>query len=69
MIYEEVSKKKMKQREINPKGIGLPAPECLMVKELVGGVLEGMSGFVEYSFYKCLVAGLFYIGELDSNGT
>ena len=54
MIYEEVSKKKMKQREINPKGIGLPAPECLMAKELQNGALDDMKGVVEYSFYECL---------------
>ena len=34
--------------------VGLPAPECLMVKELVEGALEGMSGSVEYTFYECL---------------
>ena len=34
--------------------VGLPAPECLMVKELVPGALEGMSGELEYSFYEAL---------------
>ena len=34
--------------------VGLPAIECMMVKELVDGVLENMSGSVEYSFYECL---------------
>ena len=34
--------------------VGLPAPECLMVKELVDGALEEMSGSIEYSFYECL---------------
>ena len=35
--------------------MGLPRPECLMVKELVEGALEcmSMSGSVEYSFYEC----------------
>ena len=34
--------------------VGLPAPECMMVKELAEGALENMSGYVEYSFYECL---------------
>lgn len=34
--------------------VGLPAPECLMVKELVPGALENMHGVVEYSFYEAL---------------
>ena len=34
--------------------VGLPAPECLMVKELVNGALEEMCGEVEYSFYEML---------------
>ncbi len=34
--------------------VGLPAPECLMVKELVSGALEGISGAVSYQDYKCL---------------
>lgn len=34
--------------------IQLPAPECLMVKELVDGALENMTGIVEYSDYECL---------------
>ena len=34
--------------------VGLPAPECLMVKELTEGALESMGGCVEYSFYECL---------------
>lgn len=34
--------------------VGLPAPECLMVKELVEGALEHMHGEVEYSFYEAL---------------
>ena len=32
----------------------LPAPECLMVQELVPGGLEGIHGHVCYSDYKCL---------------
>ena len=35
-------------------GIGLPAVECMMVKELVSGALDHISGIVEYSDYKCL---------------
>ena len=34
--------------------VGLPAPECLMVKELQNGALNGIKGVVEYSFYECL---------------
>ena len=34
--------------------VGLPAPECLMVKELVPGGLEGIHGQVCYSDYECL---------------
>lgn len=34
--------------------VGLPAPECLMVKELAEGALEGISGSLEYSFYEHL---------------
>ena len=34
--------------------VGLPAPECMMVKELVEGALEGIKGSVEYTFYECL---------------
>lgn len=37
--------------------VGLPAPECLMVKELRNGALDGIKGFVEYSFYECLRGG------------
>lgn len=35
--------------------VGLPAPECLMVKELKEGALEFMKGIVDYSYYKSLV--------------
>lgn len=34
--------------------IKLPAPECLMVKELAEGALEHMKGIVDYSYYQCL---------------
>ena len=34
--------------------IGLPAVECLMVKELVSGALDGIKGMVDYSDYECL---------------
>ena len=34
--------------------VGLPAPECMMVKELVEGTLEGIKGSVEYTFYESL---------------
>ena len=34
--------------------IGLPAVECLMVKELVSGALEHIKGTVDYSDYECL---------------
>ena len=37
----------------SPK-IGLPAVECLMVKELVSGALENIKGIVDYSDYECL---------------
>ena len=36
------------------KSVGLPAPECLMVKELKNGALEHISGVVEYTDYKTL---------------
>ena len=34
--------------------IGLPAVECLMVKELVSGALDNIKGIVDYSYYECL---------------
>ncbi len=34
--------------------VGLPAPECLMVKELVPGALEHIRGIVRYSMYEAL---------------
>jgi predicted N-acetyltransferase YhbS len=36
------------------ESVGLPAPECLMVKELVPGSLEGITGQVCYADYECL---------------
>ena len=39
---------------IAAESVGLPAPECLMVKELQHGALEHVSGAVDYSDYKAL---------------
>ena len=36
------------------ESVGLPAPECLMVKELVPSGLTGIQGTVCYSDYECL---------------
>ena len=36
------------------ESIGLPAPECLMVQELVPGGLEGIHGELDYRFYDAL---------------
>ena len=36
------------------ESVGLPAPECLMVKELVPGGLDGIHGQVCYADYECL---------------
>ena len=36
------------------ESVGLPAPECLMVKELVPGALEHIRGTVSYHDYNCL---------------
>ena len=36
------------------ESVGLPAPECLMVKELVSGGLRGIRGQVCYADYACL---------------
>lgn len=36
------------------ESVGLPAPECLMVRELIPGGLEGIHGEVCYSDYECL---------------
>ena len=35
--------------------VGLPAPECLMVKELFENALENISGVYEYTDYKTLM--------------
>lgn len=36
------------------ESIGLPAPECLMVKELKDGGLQNIRGIVDYSYYQSL---------------
>ena len=36
------------------ESVGLPAPECLMVKPLIPGGLEGIQGQVNYSDYQAL---------------
>jgi predicted N-acetyltransferase YhbS len=36
------------------ESVGLPAPECLMVKELVPGGLKGIHGVVRYNDYDAL---------------
>ena len=36
------------------ESVGLPAPECLMVRELVGGGLNGIHGQVSYQDYRSL---------------
>ena len=36
------------------ESVGLPAPECLMVKELEEGACERINGVVDYSMYKAL---------------
>ena len=36
------------------ESVGLPAPECLMVKALVPGGLDGIRGEVCYAEYECL---------------
>ena len=36
------------------ESVGLPAPECLMVKELIPGGLDGIHGQVNYSDYQAL---------------
>ncbi len=36
------------------ESVGLPAPECLMVKELVPGGLNGIHGQLQYSDYQAL---------------
>ena len=36
------------------ESVGLPAPECMMVKQLIPGGLEGIHGQVCYADYECL---------------
>ena len=35
--------------------VGLPHPDCLMIKELFPGALEGVGGYINYKFYSALV--------------
>ena len=35
------------------ESVGLPHPDCLMIRELVPGALEHIHGYVDYSFYTC----------------
>jgi len=37
--------------------VKLPHPDCLMVKELEPGALDGISGLVDYSYYEALCEG------------
>jgi hypothetical protein len=36
------------------ESIGLPAPECLMIQELVAGALKDVHGYLNYKFYDAL---------------
>ena len=36
------------------ESVGLPAPECLMVRELLPGGLDGIRGVVDYRYYEAL---------------
>ena len=36
------------------ESVGLPAPECLMIQELVPGALEGVHGYISYEMYDSL---------------
>ena len=36
------------------ESIGLPAPECLMIQELVPGALKDVHGYLNYKFYDAL---------------
>ncbi len=36
------------------ESVGLPHPDCLMVRELVPGALENVHGYVNYKMYKSL---------------
>lgn len=36
------------------ESVGLPHPDCLMIQELVPGGLEGVHGYLDYSFYESL---------------
>lgn len=36
------------------ESVGLPAPECLMIQELIPGALEGVHGYISYEMYDSL---------------
>ncbi len=36
------------------ESVGLPAPECMMIQELVPGALDGVHGYIDYRFYDAL---------------
>ena len=54
-LVEEIRSKRfyLPELELIVKG-GLPAPECLMVKELAEGSLKTIKGIVDYSDYQYL---------------
>ena len=37
------------------ESVGLPHPDCLMVKELIPGALNGVHGYINYKMYESLV--------------
>lgn len=37
------------------ESVGLPHPDCLMVKELIPGALKGVHGYINYKMYESLV--------------
>ena len=36
------------------ESIGLPHVDCLMIREIVPGGLDGVHGYLNYKFYNCL---------------
>ncbi len=36
------------------ESVGLPHPDCLMIRELVPGALNGVHGYINYQFYESL---------------
>ena len=44
-----------KRNKVQGESVRIPAPECLMLKELVDGALDDISGVLEYTDYKSLV--------------